>query len=228
MLCCLIRPVSPSFPQVPGFHAHQVYQCPPGIQYASCNFWNSSVPRCHGALQSMGLSQHLAPLSDFLLQCHALVIQIACWLWRRNEFDWRHAINVSQGEDLWICDYEHVRPRQGLWQSLPHVPKVLSDDDKPVAVWNYLLIVPTRFDCPVLVTFLGKRLVASFTHRVNSSIARDRRIALPARFTPSQNVSRWQCGLPAKFIDREQMSVQELMALERMPHKTLDGRHHNQ
>jgi len=38
----------------------------------------------------------------------------------------------------------------------------------------------------------------------------------------------WQSGLPAKFIDREQMSVQELMALERMPHKALDGRHHNQ
>ena len=44
-----------------------------------------------------------------------------------------------------ICDYEHVHPRQGLWQSLPHVPKVLSDDDKPVAVWNYLLIVPNSF-----------------------------------------------------------------------------------
>jgi len=32
----------------------------------------------------------------------------------------------------------------------------------------------------------------------------------------------WRCGLPAKFIDRVQMSVQKLMALKGMPHKTLD------
>jgi len=38
----------------------------------------------------------------------------------------------------------------------------------------------------------------------------------------------WQCSLPAKFVDREQMSVQELMALKRMPHKILDGHLHNQ
>ena len=38
----------------------------------------------------------------------------------------------------------------------------------------------------------------------------------------------WRCGLPAKFIDREQISVQELMALKRMPHKTLNGHLHNQ
>ena len=38
----------------------------------------------------------------------------------------------------------------------------------------------------------------------------------------------WGCGLPAKFVDREQMSVQELMALKRMPYRTLDGHLHNQ
>jgi len=38
----------------------------------------------------------------------------------------------------------------------------------------------------------------------------------------------WRCSLPAKFIDREQMSVQELMALKRLPHKTLDCHLHNQ
>ena len=38
----------------------------------------------------------------------------------------------------------------------------------------------------------------------------------------------WRCGLPAKFIDREQMSVQELMALKRMPHRTLNGHLYNQ
>jgi len=38
----------------------------------------------------------------------------------------------------------------------------------------------------------------------------------------------WQCSLPAKFIDRKQISVQELMALKRMPETTLDGHHHNQ
>ena len=36
-----------------------------------------------------------------------------------------------------------------------------------------------------------------------------------------------RCDLPAKFVDREQMSVQELMALKRMPHRTLDGHLHN-
>jgi len=34
----------------------------------------------------------------------------------------------------------------------------------------------------------------------------------------------WRCGLPAKFIDREKMSVQELT----MPHNTLDSLFHNQ
>jgi len=38
----------------------------------------------------------------------------------------------------------------------------------------------------------------------------------------------WRCGPPAKFIHREKMSVQELMALKRIPHKTLDGLLHNQ
>jgi len=37
----------------------------------------------------------------------------------------------------------------------------------------------------------------------------------------------WKYGLQAEFIDAEQMSVQELMALKRMPHTTLDGDHHN-
>jgi len=38
----------------------------------------------------------------------------------------------------------------------------------------------------------------------------------------------WHCGLPAKLIDKMQMSVKELMALERMPHTIHDGYHHNQ
>ena len=37
----------------------------------------------------------------------------------------------------------------------------------------------------------------------------------------------WKRGLPAGFIDAEQMSVQELMALKTMPHTILDGNHHN-
>jgi len=36
----------------------------------------------------------------------------------------------------------------------------------------------------------------------------------------------WQCGLPAKINDVEQMSVLELMALKRMPHTTHDSQHH--
>jgi len=38
---------------------------------------------------------------------------------------------------------------------------------------------------------------------------------------------KWECGLPADFIDGDQMTLQELMSLERMPHTTLDGNHHN-
>mmetsp|Transcript_4325 Transcript_4325/g.6990 ORF Transcript_4325/g.6990 Transcript_4325/m.6990 type:complete len:132 (+) Transcript_4325:272-667(+) len=37
----------------------------------------------------------------------------------------------------------------------------------------------------------------------------------------------WKCGLPVEFIDMDQLSLQELMALKRMPHITLDGNHHN-
>jgi len=37
----------------------------------------------------------------------------------------------------------------------------------------------------------------------------------------------WKCGLPAEFIDGDQMSLQELMGLKRMPHTTLDSNHHN-
>jgi len=37
----------------------------------------------------------------------------------------------------------------------------------------------------------------------------------------------WKYGLPAEFIDVEQKSLQELMALKRMPRTTLDGNHHN-
>jgi hypothetical protein len=39
--------------------------------------------------------------------------------------------------------------------------------------------------------------------------------------------STWKCGLPAEFIDAEQISAQELMVLKRMPHSTLDSDHHN-
>jgi len=37
----------------------------------------------------------------------------------------------------------------------------------------------------------------------------------------------WKCGLLAEFIDGDQMTLQELMSLKRMPHTTLDGNHHN-
>jgi len=37
----------------------------------------------------------------------------------------------------------------------------------------------------------------------------------------------WKCGLPAEFIDGDQMTLQELMSLKRMPHTTLDGNQHN-
>jgi len=37
----------------------------------------------------------------------------------------------------------------------------------------------------------------------------------------------WKCGLPADFIDVGQMSVQDIMALKRMPHTTLHGNHNN-
>ena len=52
------------------------------------------------------------------------------------------------------------------------------------------------------------------------------RLSIVNGTTAGQGTCR--CGLPAKFIDREQMSVQELMALKRMPHRTLDGHLHNQ
>jgi len=38
----------------------------------------------------------------------------------------------------------------------------------------------------------------------------------------------WKCGLPAEFIDAEQMSVQELVDSKKMPHATLHGNHHNE
>jgi len=31
----------------------------------------------------------------------------------------------------------------------------------------------------------------------------------------------WKCGLPAEFIDGDQMTIQELMSLKRMTHTTL-------
>jgi len=37
----------------------------------------------------------------------------------------------------------------------------------------------------------------------------------------------YKCGLPAEFIDGDQMTLQELMSLKIMPHTTLDGNHHN-
>ena len=37
----------------------------------------------------------------------------------------------------------------------------------------------------------------------------------------------WQCSVPAEFIDAEQMTELELIALKKMPHTTLDGQHHN-
>jgi len=37
----------------------------------------------------------------------------------------------------------------------------------------------------------------------------------------------WRCDLPARFVDREQITVQELMALRRMPHTIHDGHHRN-
>jgi len=37
----------------------------------------------------------------------------------------------------------------------------------------------------------------------------------------------WKCGLPAEFIDGDQITLQELMSLKKMPHTTLDGNHHN-
>jgi len=37
----------------------------------------------------------------------------------------------------------------------------------------------------------------------------------------------WKCGLPAEFIDGDQMILQNLMSLKRMPQPTLDGNHHN-
>jgi len=50
--------------------------------------------------------------------------------------------------------------------------------------WILELCAGFRFDGPVLVTFLGRRLVASFTHRVNSSIeSAHGRVLLPARLT---------------------------------------------
>jgi len=37
----------------------------------------------------------------------------------------------------------------------------------------------------------------------------------------------WKCGLIAEIIDGDQMTLQELMSLKRMPHTTLDSNHHN-
>jgi len=37
----------------------------------------------------------------------------------------------------------------------------------------------------------------------------------------------WKCGLPAEFIDGDQMTLQELLSLKRMPHTTLDGNFYN-
>jgi len=44
---------------------------------------------------------------------------------------------------------------------------------------------------------------------------------------PQAGQGTWKCGLPAEFIDGDQMILQELMSLKRMPHTTLDGNHHN-
>jgi len=37
----------------------------------------------------------------------------------------------------------------------------------------------------------------------------------------------WKCRLPAEFLDGDQMTLQELMSLKKMPHTTLDSNHHN-
>ena len=56
-------------------------------------------------------SRNTGVLPHSLTQCHAPVIQIACWRSRRSEFDWRHAIGVGQGGDLThrMCSYQHIR-----------------------------------------------------------------------------------------------------------------------
>jgi len=46
-------------------------------------------------------------------------------------------------------------------------------------------------------------------------------------FVTKAGQGTWKCGLTAEFIDAEQMSVQELMALRRMHHTTLDDNHQN-
>ena len=37
----------------------------------------------------------------------------------------------------------------------------------------------------------------------------------------------WKCGPPGEFIDGDQLTLQKLMSLKRMPHTTLDNNHHN-
>jgi len=130
----------------------------------------------------MGLLQHLAPLSDYLLQCHAPVIWIACWQWRQNEFDWYHSINVGQGQDLshGMCDYEHVSHKVFGNHCLKFQKSYLAI----VRPLDLELCDAFRFNGRVLMTFLGRRLLASFTHRVNLSIGSAHgRVLLPARLT---------------------------------------------
>jgi len=130
----------------------------------------------------MGLSQHLAPLSDYQLQHHAPGIQISFWRSRQNDFDWRHSIHVGQGM---IYCMERVTMNTSVTRSLAIIA---SRSRSLIRRWHvHWILEPCagfRFDGPVLVAFLGRRLVASFTHCFNSSIesAHDR-VLLPARST---------------------------------------------
>jgi len=81
---------------------------------------------------------------------------------------------------------------------------------------------------PIACSTLGSS--AAMLTTVKSVKTLTKSVAMPLldnQNRPQAGQGTWKCGLPAEFIDEDQMNPQELMSLKRMPHTTLDGNHHN-
>ena len=95
---------------------------------------------------------------------------------------------------------------------------------EPPAISHWYDVCKTTSACSTLGS------LASMLTMVKSVKTLTKSVAVP--LLDNQNRTQagqgtWKCGLPAEFIDGDQMTLQELMSLKRMPHTTLDGNHHN-
>ena len=82
----------------------------------------------------------------------------------------------------------------------------------------------TTLACPTLGSSAAMLTMVKIVKTLTKSVT--------VRLLDNQNRTQagqgtWKCSLPAEFLDGDQMTLQELMSLKRMPHTTLDGNHHN-